>query len=154
MQSPLRLTRVAFPPLPPRRVVQEEENECNTEPPPPSVHRPTRPQCALILRAIQGWGDPEQLTDAEAVRLRELCRLWFDIPSTEVLQARVWKDALVFSTRERPNKEYAIIVMQHPPSHEEHPFILYSTDRGHRLVPSEHSTLQYLDHLIGLAMEV
>ena len=129
MNPPLHITRVPFSPA-----------------------APSRSQRGLVLKAIQGWGDPEQLTDAEAARLKTLCARWFgcaDGPAN--LQARVWRDAVVFATRDRPSVEHAIIATRQGGSDD--PIVLYRVNRGHRLVPAEHIELQYLDHVVGVAIE-
>ena len=124
MQQPLSLTRVAFP----RRQ-------------PSGAHRD------LILQAVQGWGDPEQLTDAEAAELKGLCARWFGLDTAPaLLRARTWQDAVVFSMG-TGGPEYAIIVTQ-----TEDPLLLYRFDRGHRLIPATHSTMQYLEHVVDIAV--
>jgi hypothetical protein len=80
MNPPLHITRIPFPSAAP---------EVTTT-------HPTRSQHGLVLKAIQGWGDPEQLTDAEAARLKTLCAQWFGLDGSGQLQARVWRDAVVF----------------------------------------------------------
>jgi hypothetical protein len=111
----------------------------------------TRSQHDLVLQAICGWGDPEQLTDREAVELKELCGKWFDVSNPYHLKARIWKDAVVFSTLKDPCSEYAIIAQEVPT--EDDPILLYNFNRGHRLIPSMHSTTGYLEHVVDVAID-
>ena len=74
MNPPLHITRIPFP---------------ATTPEDATTARPTRSQHGLVLKAIQGWGDPEQLTDTEAARLKTLCAQWFGLDGSGQLQARV-----------------------------------------------------------------
>ena len=114
--------------------------------------QPTASQRDLVLQALQGWGDPEQLTDAEAVELKRLCARWFglDAATAPLLRARMWKDAVVFSVG-GVGPEHAIIV--HEGRADEDPLLLYRVHRGHRLVPAMHSTLRYLKHVVDLAVD-
>jgi hypothetical protein len=129
MQRPFCLTRIAFP-----------------APPTTSNHD-------LILQALSGWGDPEQLTDAEATELKSLCIKWFKLTPATIphLQARLWKDAIVFSTRDDPGAEHAIILQSK--IRDEDRILLYIVNRGHRLIPAEHSSLQYLKHVVDAAVD-
>ena len=113
--------------------------------------RLTLSQHGLVLQAIDGWGDPEQLTDTEAVELKRLCGKWFDRSDPQHLKARIWKDAVVFSTLNDPGSEYAIIAQDIPT--EEDPILLYNFNRGHRLIPSMHSTTGYLEHVVDVAID-
>jgi hypothetical protein len=123
---PLHMTRIAFPsPLTPY-------------------------QRDLVLQAKQGWGDPEQLTDSEAAELKVLCGRWFGVPSDN-LQARVWLDAVVFTAKDKPNIEYAIIVTRADDDQEQ--IVLYNVNRGHRLIPAEHCSIQYLYNVICMAID-
>jgi hypothetical protein len=118
----------------------------------PGLKCPSLSQHDLILQALNGWGDPEQLTDREAVELKELCAKWFGIPNPYSLKARIWKDAVVFATLEDPSSEYAIILMPNV-AEEEDPLLLYRFNRGHRLIPSKHSTTGYLEHVVDMAID-
>ena len=109
---------------------------------------PTAPQRDLILQALQGWGDPEQLTDAEAVEVKQLCVKWFGLKKSSSIRARMWKDAIVFSSEES-DAEHAIIIQDTHPTD----VILYRVLRGHRLIPAEHCALQYLKHVIDVAVD-
>ena len=111
----------------------------------------TQSQRDLVLLAKHGWGDPEQLTDTEAAELRLLCGRWFGV-SHENLQARVWQDAVVFSPRDKPNIEYAIITITRS-GEEEEPIVLYNVNRGHRLIPDDHGSTQYLDNVVCIAIQ-
>ena len=126
---PFSLTRVAFP------------------------STPTPSQHDLILRSLHGWGDPEQLNDTEAVEVKFLCVKWFGLKTSAIpfLQARMWKDAIVFCFVENPAVEHAIIIQGNHP--EKSPILLYLVNRGHRLVPAEHSELQYLKHVVDVAVD-
>ena len=135
MNPPFHITRIPFP---------------ATTPEDTTTTRPTRSQRGLVLKAIQGWGDPEQLTDTEAARLKTLCAQWFGLDGSGQLQARVWRDAVVFVTRDKPSVEHAIIAMRK--GSRDDPVVLYRVNRGHRLVPAEHIELQYLDHVVGVAV--
>jgi hypothetical protein len=124
---PITLTRVAF------------------------ASNPTRSQHDLILQALQGWGDPEQLTDTEAVEMKRLCVKWFGLKKTvpfTLLMARMWKDAIVFSSVVDLGTEHAIVIQDNEDS-----IILYRVNRGHRLIPAEHCALQYLKHVIDVAVD-
>ncbi len=128
---PITLTRVAF------------------------ASNPTHSQHDLILQALQGWGDPEQLTDTEAVEMKRLCVKWFGLKKTipfTLLRARMWKDAIVFSSVVDSGTEHAIIIQNNHPVDEDS-IILYQVNRGHRLIPAEHCTLQYLKHVIDVAVD-
>jgi hypothetical protein len=126
--TPISLTRIAFP--------------CK--------RHPTQSHCDLIRQAIVGWGDPEQLTDAEAAQLKRLCVRWFRLDKSTQLQARVWKDAVVFSAQQLEG-EYAIIMQN---MRYEAPVILYHVDRGHRLIPSDHEALSYLKYVVDLCVDL
>ena len=129
---PLHIRRIAFPTL-----------------------QPTRSQSNLIVRAINGWGDPEQLTDGEAGELKTLCGRWFGVPQHQQLQARAWRDAVVFSTRDKPSVEYAIIKMHETEGEEEEsedPVVLYEVNRGHRLIPADFVGTRYLEHVVWTAV--
>jgi hypothetical protein len=118
--------------------------------------KPTPSQHDLIVQALEGWGDPEQLTDTEAVEVKKLCAKWFGLKKTTavLLQARMWKDAIVFSSIAHPGVEHAIIIQDsHPPANEDIIF-LYRVNRGHRLIPAEHCTLQYLKHIVDVGVDV
>ena len=119
---PLSLTRIAFP-----------------------ASHPTASHRDLILQAVQGWGDPEQLTDPEAVELKNLCATWFGLDATSQLQARMWFDAVVFTETGYPKVEYAIIAQDS--------VLLYTVYRGHRLIPAAHGEMKYLEHLMAVAVD-
>ena len=122
---PLSLTRIAFP-----------------------ASHPTASHRDLILQAVQGWGDPEQLTDPEAVELKKLCATWFGLDATSQLQARTWFDALVFTEMGEPRVEYAIIAQGATDTP-----VLYTVYRGHRLIPAAHGEMKYLEHLMAVAVD-
>ena len=111
---------------------------------------PTPPQHELLLQALQGWGDPEQLTDTEAVKVKLLCAKWFKLnpKSIPFLHARIWKDAVVFSSTKEPGIEHAIILVQDNRTPKDTPILLYQVNRGRRLIPAEHGALPYLKHAV------
>jgi hypothetical protein len=49
-----------------------------------------------------------------------------------------------------PNFPDFAIIRQEKPSEQ---ILLYHINRGHRLIPADHCAMQYLDHLVGVAME-
>ena len=112
----------------------------------------TQSQRELVLLAKQGWGDPEQLTDSEAAELRLLCGRWFGV-SPDNLQARVWQDAVVFSPRDKPNIEYAIIITTNRSTNQPEEIVLYNVNRGHHLIPDDHCSVQYLDNVVCMAID-
>ena len=116
--------------------------------------KPTPSQHDLIVQALEGWGDPEQLTDTEAVEVKKLCAKWFGLKKTTavLLQARMWKDAIVFSSIAHPGVEHAIIIQDsHSPANEDIIF-LYRVNRGHRLIPADFIGTRYLEHVVWTAV--